>query len=230
MVTPLRIESRSNRKDGLDLNASPIILYKFYVRDRTLVPPGLREGQPRSNWQTDRQHAEEAEAAGLGNLAIDGRVRPGRTDTGKAVYQNENRVQIGSVRALLAREGYYLVDACFFEKPSKGVRPSDFVISLTLSSLERDSARKLPRPTMDALRKLARENTWTAHVWDNTNLGNPATVNFTSRQQGKPSGMLVVRGNFLQLVNSDGENAAVVEQREEREIARELIEAFEELE
>lgn len=211
---------------GLDLEASTTIIYKFFVRERSLIPSGLREGSKRSNQAADRKHAEEAVAAGQERAAMDSRVRPGRVDTGMAVYQNAERVRIGSVRSLLAREGFWLSDAYFFEKQARGNRPTDYVIVLVLST-ENEEAMKLTRATMEGLRKLARENVWTTHVWDNSNLGNPSTANFTGRQQGKPSHELVVRDGFLRLETPEGKNAYEVETQEDAQIADELLAALE---
>jgi hypothetical protein len=221
-IMTVQQQTHSHPLRGLDLFASRVLIYKFFVRDRSLVPQGLREGARQSNRTVDRQHAEVARAAGQANVAEVDRIRPNRVDTGMPVYQHEQRVHIGSVRSLLAHKGFWLADAYFFEKPAQRDKPADFVIVLVLS-MDNEEAMRIPRATMEGLRRLARENIWTAHVWDNSNLGNPSTVNFTSRQQGNPKHTLVVRADFLQLVTSDGENAAVVEDREDQRVAQDLL-------
>ena len=159
---------------------------------------------------------------------MSGRVRSDRVDTGLAVYQNEERVRIDSIRSLLARQGFWLADAYWFQKPSFGNKEGQCVINLTLSRTISTSI-KLPRSVMGELRKLARENIWRVSVWDNSNLGNPSTVNFSGRLQGSPNRSLIIRDEFLCLVTPDGEDAVDAERIEDARIGSALISELEEI-
>lgn len=215
------VETRSCPALGIDLCACDEILYKFTVGSRSQIPTDIREISRPSDKKMDQKHANEAKQAGLYREATDGLVRPGRVDTGIAVYQNVERVRIGSIRSLLALEGFALVDVHFFQKPG-----SEQCVIVMLLSQEGEPMKLLHR-TIEALRKLARENVWKFHGWDNSNLGKPATLNFTSKQQGNPECMLVVRNGFLQVTDLEGVNAVDLEASEDRKMGRNLVELLE---
>ena len=205
---------------GLRLRADRPILYKFFVNKRELVPAGLHETTRDSDKKVDQQHAEKAIAAGDAHSAMQGRVRPGRVDTGVAVYQNAISTQIGSIRSLLAPKGYRLGDAHFYKKSGFGKYAKDqWVIVLYLSTEVLESIM-LSSATVEGLRKLARESTWTANIWDNLDT---QTLNFTNRQAGqKAKGTLVLREGFLKLLDLEGEDVSEVERTEELTSAAEI--------
>jgi hypothetical protein len=207
---------QSSHLHGLSIRGQDI-LYKFFVANRSVVPEGLREVSTTADKARDQKNADIAKSEGNGKLAVEGRVRPGRVDTGKAIYQNVERVKIASVRSLLARKGYRLTDAHFYQK----IGQESCVIVLNLST--KGEAVKLSRKTMDALRAMSRDLSWKTNVWDNGD-ERPSTVNFTNSSSRQPGQMLVVRDDFLRLVDLDGFDPVSFEADEDRRVAEELLE------
>lgn len=205
---------KSSRLEGLAIRGQDI-LFKLFLPKGQAVPDGVRHASQIPEAERDRRNAKNAKAEGRGREAMVGRVRPGRVDTGTPVYQNEPNIQIASLRSLLAREGYRLSDVHHFVNDR-----DQSVIVMRLSTEE--EAMKLPRKTMDALRAIVRENIWTGNIWDNGD-ERPSTANFTSPRRGEASRMIVVRDDFVRLVDLDGNNVRDLESAEDLRIARNLL-------
>ena len=205
---------------GLRLDPNKVLLYKFYLNRRDLVPAGIREIPRPSNKAMDDAHAQEAIARGDEHAAMDSILRPGRRDTGKAIYQNAKYTQIGSIRSMLAPKSYRLTDVHFFEQKGYGKKPRDQWIVVAALDTQGDSFRLSPE-TVDGLRKLALESTYTANVFDNFK---DQTLNFTERQPGqKPKAKLVVRKGFLQILDlEEGKDVASIEREEDLMSAKEI--------
>lgn len=216
----------SNPGQGLELRGQSL-LYKFFIGNRNSVPAGIREISRESDRKVDQRHAGEAVAEGNARGAIEGLVRPGRVDTGVAIYQNEQATHIASVRSLLALRGYRVVDCHYYVKPGFGRNPRDTAV-IVLSLSQRGEGIELSKETLSGLRKLARENRWTTHVWDNGS-ERPSTINFTSRTQVRPEKMMVMRDGFLRLVPVEGNDAWVIEREEDSRIALDLLDQLERL-
>lgn len=215
----------SNPGQGLELRGQDL-LYKFFVGNRNAVPEGIREIGRESDRKVDQRHAQAAVAEGNARGAVEGLVRPGRVDTGVAVYQQEQATHVASVRSLLALRGYKVVDCHYYVKPGYGRNPRDTAV-IVLSLSQQGEAKELSKEILSGLRKLARENRWTTHVWDNGE--RPSTINFTSRTQVRPEKMVVMREGFLRLVPVEGNDAWVIERDEDSRIARELLDQLEHL-
>lgn len=186
---------------GLYLRSLKSVLVKFMVKDRSLVPAGLRDVSRPSDKVMDKIHAEEVVKAGEPRLAMEGRVRPGRVDTGKPIYQNEEHVRAGFIRQGLVNNGLRLTDAHFFVKRA-GKGGDQYVIVLSYNRSWGDLP-VLSEETLEGIRRLVREFNYTAHVWDNP--GGNATVNFTARQTGAFAQTLIVRDGVLTLESGDTE-------------------------
>jgi hypothetical protein len=206
---------------GLRLDPKKPVLFKIFLNKRELVPAGISEKRRQSDKEMDRQHAEEAIARGDNRAAVDGRVRPGRVDTGNAVYQNVPAVQIGSIRSLLALKGYRLGDVHWFEKLGHGKHAkTQYVIVMYLAT--DCQPIELPPEALEGLRKLCREAPYTANVWDNENI---QTLNFTSRQVGlKPKAKIVSRDGYIRILDLDSEQDVGEMEREEELMSAQEIE------
>jgi hypothetical protein len=215
---------QSSRRNGLVLDGRPL-LYKFQVGSRDAVPAGIKEVVRQSDREIDKRHADEARAMGDDRAAVQGRVRPGRVDTGEAIYQNEPGVHIASVRSLLALRRYGLVDIHFYMKPGFGKHGRD--TAMIVMRLEVAGERiKLPYATIEGLRRLARENRWTLNIWENFD---NATINFTRRTQEKAIQMLVMRDGCLRLVEIDENDPRLLEREEDALVGQELLDEVAEI-
>lgn len=199
---------------GLKLDPGKPLLFKFYLNRLELVPPGLKEIHRPPNVEMDHRQAEKAIARGDERSAMDGRVRPSRKDTGNPVYQNVERVQIGSLRSLLALRGYKLEFPHFFKQSGYGKNPRDqWVVVLGLDA-NREESEPLSQNTLEGLRALARESVYTADVWDNHD---KQTLNFRKRQPDqKPLTKIVQRDGYIRLLDAiEGQDAAELERQED---------------
>jgi hypothetical protein len=202
----------SSHARGLKLDATKALLYKITVNNRDLVPVGIPEKKREATRVLDQRHADAAIAAGKPELAVADRVRPDRKDTGGAIYQNIDRVGIGSIRSLLALKGYVITNVHYFPQRDKFV----IVLSLAVGG----TPIMLAPETIEGLRKLARENSWTANFWDNDST---QTFNFTRRAAGAlPQVVTLFRNGYVMLVDAEGESATTIETREDLRNAAEI--------
>jgi hypothetical protein len=207
---------------GLKLDPAKPILFKIFLNKHELVPAGIPEKKRASDKEMDRQHAEEAIARGDSRAAVDGRVRPGRVDTGNAVYQNVPAVQIGSIRSLLALKGYRLGDVHWFEKKGFGKHPrTQYVIVMYLAA--NCEPIVLPPEVLEGLRELCRGAPYTADVWDNRDT---QTLNFRSRQVGlKPQATILSRDGYIRIVDLyNDRDVAEIEREEELAATDDIVE------
>lgn len=220
----MSVETQSCPALGLELYGQPI-LYKFFLSKQELVPEGIRTVERDNDRAVDRRHAEEAKAEGRSHDGMEGRVRPGRVDTGSAIYPNQASVRIGSIRSLLALQGYRVTDCHFYLKPGFGKGKDQYVIVLSLQVGGKSTT--LSKETIEGLRRLARENTWTLNVWDNGN-DRPSTINFTARQpNGRSERMLAIRDGFLKLTDLNGVDPYEMERAEDARISDEILNSLE---
>jgi len=178
---------------GINLADEEHILFKITLSNKSLVPAGIREIERESDKVIDRRNADKAIAAGNARVATVGRVRPGRVDTGKPIFQNVERVRVSLVRGILARKGFRLADAHFFVR-------NDGKAVLVLSLMKGRDTLELPRATVEAIRAMARDNVWTADMWENVD---NATLNFRARQQGSAKQSITVDDDMLMMVDGD---------------------------
>lgn len=171
--------------------------FKMYTTDEGLIPEGLPEEPPRQ-----------------ASFPTFNKVRQ---DDGLKVYECD-RVSAELFRHGIANANGHewgLINAGWWEQPitnprmrAKLGRDTQFVIKFVYCAHPnqdgRDGLMTLSRVTLNALRLMAREQSWMAHVWNNHHNGGPLTINLTSPKHYRevaPEHKIVVRGGCLRIIS-----------------------------
>lgn len=180
-----------------DPNAVGMVLVKFFFKDPDLIPAGISRVDRQPSYQLDVARQLEAFKAGQKALAISGRVRKGRVDTGEQVIKFNRPVHAAVLRRGLANNGYRLTHLHWFSidpDPAKDTKGQAEPMYVVCACLVRQLQNSEPSSAhVDALRALSNLAWNTLFVWENPP-GNPATINFRGLAKGqKPKAALVVR-------------------------------------
>ncbi len=181
---------------GLSLQGQDQFLVKFFFTNPKHIPDGIPSVERKAEGIIAGTHKLQAMKAGQSDLAETGRVRNGMTDTGTMVYQNIEACHAGFIRRGLVNSGFALESLHHYVQRKEDRAPKFVVV---LSFVRGANKLPLPRKVDEALRALAK-STWFGHVWDNSAVGNPATINFVGKQERQPLNALVVRGGRLEVV------------------------------
>ena len=100
-------------------------------------------------------------------------------DTGEPVISNLPGVQAAFLKDRLVKAGFALKNLHWLEQRKPG-RPVKYVV--VCEFVRGTQAAELSQEVIDSLDYLAVTSRWYCHVWDNSALGNPATINFVGRQ------------------------------------------------
>ena len=191
-----------------DVDGAPDrVLVKFFFTNPKHIPTGIPERGRDTDAAMDTAHAMWAKVHEMAELAKQGRIRPGRVDTGTQVIKNLPDVQVATLRRGFANSGYVLSSAHWYVNPAKeqGKQPKA-VVCLTFSRVAHvNEVPDLPRKTLDALRELAKTTWQFCHVYNNPD--GCATVNLMGRRWDDknqcyfaPRNALVVRDGQLRAI------------------------------
>lgn len=187
----------SNSKP-LSLDASDTILVKFFFTNEQHVPRGIPKIGRTSSYALDFTHKQQAITAGKADLGAVGRHRESRVDTGEPVISDLHGVQATLLKEDLLKTGFALKNLHWMEQRKTG-RPTKFVV--VCEFVRGKQACNLPQAVLDALDYLSHTSRWICHVWDNSALGKPTTINFVVRQTHIPASYyLMVVGNAIEAI------------------------------
>ena len=174
---------------------SPIhtILVKFYFTNEKQIPEGIPEKHRQSDQAVDDRHAMAAELNGRKDLAVVGRVREGRVDSGEHFVDNVHNVHAGCLTRGLSNLSYTLTDCHYYWHAAKG----KFVVVLKLTTKADESiVMPISNGTIEQRRALARTCWSWCHGW--VNMDGVVTLNFGGRMpDGKAHHAIVVREHQL---------------------------------
>lgn len=197
-VFQLRKQTEARR---LNLNDSEmsVMLLKWAFTNRDLIPAGIEEKPRQDDYSMDRQHAERAKNATLGQV---NRHRVGRVDTGRPVIQNLDFVQVRMLRAALRNAGCAVVSAHWFFHQVKGLYFVVVEVAIGGNSRRYDDTQ-LKATTIEGLRQLSRFKWKYVHIWENrpeaTGAQGTYTVNMVGLlpENAHTVNMLAVRDGHL---------------------------------
>ena len=167
------------------LSERVLVLVKFTLSNRSLVPRGIREVERQPDIKIDMKHRLDALNLKLGrDVMRTGRFRAGRVDTGVPMIQDPGLCHAALLRRGLANNGFRLVDLHYFRKPPAGDKSwakEKFIIvgSYEPPFSEDQVPLKVTDSILDALRALSAMTWNNCVVWDNPNAS--LTVNFGGR-------------------------------------------------
>lgn len=194
------------RAGGLDLEPVNTILVKFFFTNQDHVPRSIPHVDRSTSYGLDFKHRQSAIAAGKAELGELGRHREDRVDTGEPVINNLPLTRASLLKDQLAKAGFALRSMHWMPQIKLGKQPKYVVVC----QFERGTQNgQLPPDVLEALEYLVYTARWYAHVWDNSALGKPATINFVGRNpDAKAKYDLVVQDNKIVAVPVPQVNSA----------------------
>lgn len=183
------------RAGGLDLESVNTILVKFFFTNQDHVPRGIPQIDRSTSYGLDFKHRQQAKAAGKDELGELGRHRENRVDTGEPVIKNLPLTRASFLKDQLTKAGFALKSMHWMPQVKLDSQPKYVVVC----QFERGTqVGELPAEVLEALDYLSYMARWYCHVWDNSNLGKPATINFVGRNpDAKARYDLVVQDNKI---------------------------------
>jgi len=166
------------RTGGLDLDKVDTILVKFFFTNQDHVPRGIPHVDRSTSYGLDFKHRQQARTAGKGELGEIGRHREDRVDTGEPVFKDLPATRASLLKDQLTKAGFALKSMHWMPQVKLGRQPKYVVVC----QFERGTqVGELPAEVLESLEYLVYTARWIAHVWDNSALRNPSTINFVGR-------------------------------------------------
>lgn len=174
-----------------------VVWVKFNFTNQKHIPPGIERIDRPGDKLLDLLHAHKAKRAGQASLAEVGRHREGRVDTGEKVRENLQQTQLAFLRKGMANNGFRVSRCRWYEHQVEG-RQSKYVVEIGFTD-NINASIWLTRGQEEALRALARDAVWTAHIWANPD--DTCTVNMVQRQPSVvPKNAVVIRNGAITVV------------------------------
>lgn len=164
---------------SLDLYKFDTVLVKFFFTNEAHVPRGIPNVARKNDFAVDYKHMKAAKEAGADDLGAVGRHREGRVDTGEPVINDLHGVQASLLKDRLVNAGFAIKNLHWYKQERAGRTPKFVVVCEFVRGVQ---TGELPPDVIAALDFLSHCARWTCHVWDNSQLGKPATINFVGRQ------------------------------------------------
>jgi hypothetical protein len=197
-----------NGTHGLKTQNVKTVLVKFFFTNPNHVPQGIPEKERDDNAHVDGRRM----AANMKNGELDpkyqlGRVRKGRVDSGTPVFGRHgvHNVRAHMLKGDLIRTGFVLTDLHWFVQPAR--EAGKMAKCVVVAMYQKDgAATNLPRGVATTMQELSNVTWECAHVWDNTNTGKPATVNFVGRKPDADFKNAIIIKNGVMQNRRKGEN------------------------
>ena len=199
-------QNHNNQPIQLDQLHHKVVMVKFSVKKRDMIPPALDRRMRQSEEAVDIRHGEKALEMGNVDLAQVGRERQGRVDTGFHAVDNLGPCHLAMLVRGLASNSYHLTDAFCYTKAKKyGCSPnvrSDYTYVITLIFTWGGDRTPLFTELEESLRSLGRMVWQYCHIWDNANTFSTVTVNLGGGPLRciNPKWAIVVRNRTLQAI------------------------------
>jgi len=164
---------------SLDLDKFNTVLVKFFFTNDKHVPRGIPNVARKNDFAVDYKHMRAAKEAGADDLGAVGRHREGRVDTGEPIIKDLHGVQASLLKDRLIKAGFAIKNLHWYKQERASRIPKFVVVCEFVRGIQTE---ELPQDVIAALDFLSYCARWTCHVWDNSQLGKPATINFVGRQ------------------------------------------------
>lgn len=161
-----------------DLGKTDAVLLKFFFTNQKHVPQGIPPKEHANYLAIDFKHRQVAKSQDKAELGELGRHREGRVDTGEPVINNLPQVRVGGFVDELLATGFALRTLHWFEQKKVG-RPTKYVV--VAEFVRGTPVEPLSQSLLNDLKYLAFTAVWFCHLWDNSAVGNPTTINLVGR-------------------------------------------------